>query len=313
MKKVSIIIPVYNASRYLNSCIDSVLSQTYNNIEIILIDDGSTDNSGEICDKFAKLDNRIIVIHKVNAGVSCSRNKGIEIATGDYIFFIDADDSIDKDVVKNLIESRKQSRLVGVNHSVVKNETIKIANYKNNSYNNETFISEVIKGSILGVVWGYLFDANFVKQMKFDLNTSYMEDTIFLIEYLKLASIKSIEYISKNSYYNYYIRENSLTSSNKNVLKKCQEFCYSLEKINQITKSKYEELIENKKWILLEKEMRFCKTVLDYKEIYKEIRFCKETKSTKLKLFSFLYIKKMFVGLKLYYGLRKRVKTLLRR
>jgi len=90
-EKISVIIPVYNVENQLQTCLDSVLGQTYQNLEIILIDDGSTDNSGEICDVFAKKDNRIRVIHKRNAGVSAARNTGIEACTRDDICFVDGD------------------------------------------------------------------------------------------------------------------------------------------------------------------------------------------------------------------------------
>lgn len=94
MKKVSVIIPVYNVEKYLNECVDSVLSQTYQNFEIILVDDGSTDKSGDICDKYASDDDRIKVVHKENGGLSDARNCGLKEAQGEYIYFLDSDDFI---------------------------------------------------------------------------------------------------------------------------------------------------------------------------------------------------------------------------
>ena len=99
---VSVIIPIYNVEKYLEKSIDSVINQTYKNIEIILVDDGSKDNSGKICDKYINIDNRIKVIHKENGGLSDARNKGIEIATGKYISFIDSDDFVKEDYIKYL-------------------------------------------------------------------------------------------------------------------------------------------------------------------------------------------------------------------
>ena len=95
MKKLSVIVPVYNVEKYIRSCVDSILAQTHTNLEVILVDDGSTDRSGQICDFYAKMDERIIVIHKENGGLSDARNAGIDCATGDYLAFIDADDYID--------------------------------------------------------------------------------------------------------------------------------------------------------------------------------------------------------------------------
>jgi len=104
MTKISIIIPVYNAEKHLDMCVDSIVNQTYKNIEIILVNDGSSDNSGAVCDKWAKVDPRIKVIHKQNGGVSSARNSGLEVATGDYVGFVDSDDSVKPNWIYDLIE-----------------------------------------------------------------------------------------------------------------------------------------------------------------------------------------------------------------
>jgi glycosyltransferase involved in cell wall biosynthesis len=103
--KVSFIIPVYNAAPYLEQCVDSIIKQSYNDLEIILVDDGSTDGSSVICDNFAKKDNRIKVLHKSNGGQSDARNKGVSIATGEYIIFVDSDDFwIGEDSLQKIME-----------------------------------------------------------------------------------------------------------------------------------------------------------------------------------------------------------------
>ena len=91
---ISVIIPVYNIEKYLKCCVDSVIGQSYKDIEIILVDDGSTDNSGRICDEYAVQDTRVRVVHRENGGLSAARNTGIECATGEYLFFLDGDDAI---------------------------------------------------------------------------------------------------------------------------------------------------------------------------------------------------------------------------
>lgn len=96
---ISIIVPVYNVEEYLPKCLDSIINQTYKNLEIIVVNDGSTDNSGKICDEYGERDYRIMVIHKANRGVSSSRNIGIKNASGEYILFVDSDDEIEKDYV----------------------------------------------------------------------------------------------------------------------------------------------------------------------------------------------------------------------
>lgn len=111
MDKISVIIPVYNTEKYLKRCLDSIINQTFKNLEIIIVDDGSTDSSPQICDNYAESDDRIRVIHKTNGGLSSARNAGIDIATGIYISFIDSDDYIDikyfEILYSNIISSRR--------------------------------------------------------------------------------------------------------------------------------------------------------------------------------------------------------------
>ena len=97
-KLISVIVPIYNVEKYLTKCIESIINQTYKNLEIILVDDGSPDKSPIICDEYAKKDNRIKVIHKKNGGLSDARNYGMSLATGEYISFIDSDDYIDEEM-----------------------------------------------------------------------------------------------------------------------------------------------------------------------------------------------------------------------
>ena len=100
--KISVIVPVYNVEKYLTKCVDSIMNQTYKDLEIILVDDGSTDNSGKICDEYVKKDKRFKVIHKKNGGLSDARNVGIKNSTGEYLSFIDSDDYIDNDMIECL-------------------------------------------------------------------------------------------------------------------------------------------------------------------------------------------------------------------
>ena len=104
MDKISIIIPVYNVESYIDRCMESILAQDYENIEVLLVDDGSNDNSGYLCDKYAQKDNRVKSFHKPNGGVSSARNFGIAHAEGKYISFVDPDDWLERDTYKNIIE-----------------------------------------------------------------------------------------------------------------------------------------------------------------------------------------------------------------
>lgn len=106
--KISVIVPIYKVEDYLPQCIDSIINQTYNNLEIILVDDGSPDKCPQICDEYAEKDNRIKVIHKENGGLSSARNAGLDIATGDYIAFVDSDDYLDVSMYQSLMEVTKK-------------------------------------------------------------------------------------------------------------------------------------------------------------------------------------------------------------
>lgn len=110
--KISVVVPVYNVEKYIQECVNSLLGQSYNNLEIILVDDGSTDNSGKICDDFAQKDDRIKVIHKKNGGLSSAREAGIDRATGDYIMLVDGDDWIDKRTVQSCVHAVKENVLI---------------------------------------------------------------------------------------------------------------------------------------------------------------------------------------------------------
>lgn len=124
MKKISVIIPIYNAEKYIKRCLDSICGQTYRNIEIICIDDGSSDNAGKILDEYAERDNRIVIRHQFNHGESNARNKGLELATGDYIGFMDCDDWIEENMYETLIDYAEQDELDLVASSWFKDDEV---------------------------------------------------------------------------------------------------------------------------------------------------------------------------------------------
>ena len=107
--RISVIVPVYNVEQYLPRCVESILAQIYENLEILLVDDGTKDNSGAICDAYARQDARVKAIHKKNGGLSSARNVGLDICTGDFILFVDSDDKIYRNTVKNLLECQEHT------------------------------------------------------------------------------------------------------------------------------------------------------------------------------------------------------------
>lgn len=212
--KISIIIPVYNVAKYLEKCLDSAVNQTLRDIEIICINDGSTDNSGKILDDYAKKDNRIKVIHKKNEGAAVARNLGLDEAIGDYIMFLDSDDFITFDACEtayNTITEDKSDILMYGHSSLVDNVIKTHKKYKTythlHSIQNDNGISDE-----LIYIWDKLFKNEFIKSnnIKFLINCKTAEDVVFCWTcYLYKAKISKI---TTPLYIYRIIRENSLTS-----------------------------------------------------------------------------------------------------
>ncbi len=212
---ISIIVPVYKVERYLSQCIDSIINQTYTNLEIILVDDGSPDNCGMICDEYARLDNRIKVIHKENGGLSSARNAGLDIATGEYIGFVDSDDYIDDLLVSETINIIKKENVDLVKfgyykegkHFKIKNNFVLPTNKPIDSTGEEVR-NNIFKTDNLCTCWGNIYKANIAKKIMFDNSISVGEDFLYVTNYLtKCNKI----YISDKHYYHYIINQNSLT------------------------------------------------------------------------------------------------------
>ena len=194
--KISVIIPIYNTEKYLKNCLDSILNQTYQNLEIILVDDGSTDNSKKIVDDYAKKDKRIKAIHQKNQGQSTARNNGLEIATGDFISFIDSDDAIAKNFYQKHLEAYGDNTSVsvcGAHYKKLKRETAEDvyidplrARKKQESKKAYILYLLAIDGRMYWSV-NKLFRAEFAKKCQFDKSLNFGEDTKFVLDYLKKA------------------------------------------------------------------------------------------------------------------------------
>ncbi len=212
---ISIIVPVYNVENYLSKCIDSLILQTYKNIEIILIDDGSIDGSGKICDDYAKKDDRINVIHIKNSGVSNARNKGMELCRGEYITFCDSDDYLDSDAYENVINIFKNFDVDIVKFQNIK-ELGKYKNYSKNSLygvidyskNKNIILDLFLKFHEFGPIWSSVFKREKIRGLKFDSNYKYGEDYLF---YIQCIFNTNSMYIMEKYYYHYIINPNSST------------------------------------------------------------------------------------------------------
>ena len=197
--KVSVVVPIYNTSKYLPKCLDSIIDQSYQNLEIILIDDGSTDDSGKIADDYAKKDKRIKVFHQKNAGQSAARNLGLEKATGDYVGFIDSDDRVDKSFILKLLtpyESDLQTLITvcGVHYKRLKTNSAENVYInplrlirKHQSKKAYLLYLLAIDGRMYSSV-NKLYRLDTAKKCHFDETLKFAEDTKFVLDYLKKSS-----------------------------------------------------------------------------------------------------------------------------
>lgn len=211
---VSVIVPVYNVEEYLEECVDSLLNQSYKNIEILLIDDGSTDSSGAICDEYAKKNDCVSAYHKKNGGLSDARNYGLERINGEYVSFVDSDDYVDSDFILELINACKS---YNTNISCVRwkpteeCEKVDIKVTGNTTVlDSEIVLMEMIgpiKYGITVSVWDRLYRRELIDGMKFPVGKCY-EDILFSTKAIIKAS--KIVYIDKELY-NYRVRKGSIT------------------------------------------------------------------------------------------------------
>ncbi len=211
---LSVIIPVYNVKEYLQCCVESVCKQTYHNLEIILIDDGSTDGSDELCDRLKEQDNRIHVIHKENGGVSSARNTGMDVASGELIAFVDSDDWIEPEMYQKLSELMREQDADWVCCGYRRIMNDKINDFANNQVRvfsryelMDTYITEHGGYLFSPAVWNRLYKRESINNFRFPLITKY-EDCV--MNTYVMPRVKKGVFINK-SYYNYRMRDSSLT------------------------------------------------------------------------------------------------------
>lgn len=213
---ISIIVPVYNGDKYLSRCVDSILNQTFHDWELLLIDDGSTDKSGEICDEYAIKDKRVKVFHKGNGGVSSARNVGLNNAKGEWITFIDSDDEIPKDAFTDDCRSFTEDLIIGA-YYVREGEKLHHMCLRPGLYNKKNileFYIENVSAPIFGVVWGKLFKNRQCKGLNFDTNMKIGEDTLFVMQYLQ--RVADLRIINKDVYV-YHVPNNFIVKYNLDI------------------------------------------------------------------------------------------------
>lgn len=243
---ISIIVPVYNVEEFLSKCIDSILAQSYSHFELLLIDDGSKDNSGKICDEYAQKDKRIKVIHQKNAGVSAARNRGISEAKGDYICFIDADDWVNKEYLETFSSLIKDSSIdfivSGYTYDFISSgQSIQYSIFENKANTSEEFrilLPELHNNNLLVSIWSKLFKKSIIDRffLSFDTKMNYCEDAVFCWNYL--LSINSI-YVVENAGYHYRKDDSDTLTKKKYPFEIWYDIAEKVLKANQAVIDKF--------------------------------------------------------------------------
>ena len=219
---ISVVVPIYNVSSYLEKCVKSILAQSYPNIEVILVDDGSIDRSPEICDNFAKMDNRVHVIHKVNGGLVSARKAGFSAASGEYIMTVDGDDWIESGMCEGLLDAIENSGTECAFSGYIQEN--KIGDVCAHPVDDKVlFFDDCVRSSVMsdwisgksGLIfslWGKLFSSKLIKQSYFNVPESMSQGEDYVNFINLVALVKSVIFTS-NTYYHYVYRDNSYSHS----------------------------------------------------------------------------------------------------
>lgn len=216
---ISVIVPIYNVEKYLQRCVDSIINQTYRNLEIILVDDGSPDNCPKMCDDYAKIDNRIKVVHKENGGLSDARNAGMKVAAGEYVSFIDSDDYISLDFYKTLLQA-----IIDNDSDIVECGVVKFyENGKFDEYSDDQMIKNfntvdgleglINENSFHQYVWNKLYKTNIALDIPYAVG-KLNEDEFWT--YQIFGKAKKVTRINKTMYY-YFQRGSSIMGNGYNI------------------------------------------------------------------------------------------------
>ena len=236
-RKVSVIIPVYKVEKYLKRCVESVVNQTYKNTEIILVNDGSPDNCGVICDEYAKIDSRIKVIHKANGGLSSARNAGLDIASGEYIMFVDSDDWIEEDSLEKLDKYMDMSYdIINFKFRFAKGKTknIELNDKLKDSYECDllSYIDKLFLGELDFFIWNKLYKKNLFDKVRFPEGRNYEDLATIYKLYFKAKNIIVTDY---TLYYYWLGNSNSITSNS--TIKNMTDYLLSAKEIYEVNKN----------------------------------------------------------------------------
>ena len=246
MPKISVIVPVYKVEKYLRKCVKSILDQTYPDLELLLIDDGSPDSSGAICDELSQTDSRIRVFHKENGGVSAARNLGLDNAQGEWVTFVDADDWLDVTTLGKCMAVSEGKDLVRFSMAYVYDEAeTDVRPYQMKSYaSKEEYLSSIVaRETILGVCGGLYLKSVFDKNnIRFDTNITNGEDWLVLAQYVN--SSVSPGFLDDCFYK--YNQTNEVSCSNSVSLNKLIDVAKAFEQISMLSSvSNMHDALEN--------------------------------------------------------------------
>lgn len=279
---ISIIIPVYNIEGYIKSCIISICEQTYTNLEIIVIDDGSTDRSGKICDDLAMADKRIKVYHYKNGGLSMARNRGIEMATGEAVLFVDGDDVLSIDAVEVLVNEYLKHREVAYVsfgfQRILGGEKIDIqaSNYFR-TYSMPTLLRDLLSGKCANIsACGKLFPLSNIGDIRFSVGHVAYEDKYFIVSYL-IKNNKYNVYETETPHYGYTIRDRSITTSRFN--KSSLDAIYHSKKIKEIVFRYYPEYLEDAEFFDVVAHLTVLKGIIRSNVYSKNIKIFRKVKN----------------------------------
>lgn len=272
MQTVSIIVPVYNAEEFIEKCIVSLKRQTYKDISIILVDDGSSDGSGDICDRLSKEDSRIKVIHKENGGVSSARNVGLDAIEGEYITFVDADDYVSENYISSLYNGIKKD---DADFYVGSYKEIGLTSEKQHIAESGTYCpadgvsyaKAISRADIMNTIVPKMFKTKLIADLRFDTDIKYAEDTFFVFSYLSRC-----DKISFGAEAEYFYNKKMTDNASQKLFEKRDEYVWraflvykdAIEKINIVS--------DEKNYFVAKRSLEVFGNTVDY---YARLRFGK--------------------------------------
>lgn len=288
--KVSIVVPVYKAEKTIHRCVDSILNQTYTNFELLLVDDGSPDKSGEICDGYAQSDYRVKAFHKENGGVSSARNLGIDNADGKYLVFVDSDDYVEPNYILHMLQVESSQLVIGGIHKEVdgthvfweptEEGNLLVSVDLGNAWSRENYLYLYI----LPMVKLYLMEVVKKYHIQFDTTIFYSEDLCFVMDYL--AKIHSFDLI-KVCDYNYIIPKEEADRAEKYKMNAEQTIIHyeaveqRLQELDKLSNTKLDDMRNNVYSRLLKNFLTYLHGLDSMKARFFELRkFMKATKKT---------------------------------